>query len=330
MSYSLSGIAIGKSYKNSFDLLQKQVGLELELVSEITFEEATSGSTESGYCDICFTDEGTLLFVGDIKDGHSLHIKDTKVMSFVLSEGMKTYKMFYNVGDQDKRVLITSNGKALVDEGQKLPIEEGVKDVSELVWNMLSSIMKKDFEELEEYASCYRYKITNKTVDKAAIRQAVIKGKNEYCHLIIEPSEKLVFTHDGNITHKKAIVLGKEDGFYKWIKFVAVLMLGIAVLTYFYVSVYYALIPIVIMLYLIYSGYTNKDLSNVNAIDKKDIVEVELVKRAYANAVGFDIRFKDAEGKRKVRRFTLPNQSENQVEFYEKAKEIFKHNGYMK
>ncbi|WP_242651289.1 hypothetical protein [Myroides marinus] len=330
MSYSLSGIAIGKNYKNSFDLLQKQANMELELIKEISFEEASAGNTDEGYCDICYTDKGTLLFIAQDKCDKALKVKETKVLTFTLSESMKTYKMMYCEGDVEKRTLMTSGGRILVDEGEKLAIEGDISDVSELIWKKIGDILGEDIEELEEHVSCYRYKLKSKAVDKSAIRQAVIKGKNEYCHLIIEPSEKLVFTHDGNITHKKAIVLGKEDGFYKWIQFIAVLMLGIAVLTYLYVSVYYALIPIVIMLYLIYSSYTNKDLSNVNAIDKKDIIEVELVKRSYSNTVGFDIRFKDSEGKRKVRRFTLPNQSANQLEFYEKAKEIFKHNGYMK
>lgn len=330
MSYSLSGIAIGKNYKSTFDMLQKQINMELEFVKEISFEEASTGNTEEGYCDICFTAEGTLIFMEPSKCDRVLMVKDTNVLTFVLSEAMKTYKMMYCEGLDKRRVLMTSNNRILEDEGEKLAIEETISDVSELIWNKIGDILGESFEELEEHTSCYRYKISNKVVEKSAIRQAVIKGKNEYCHLILEPSERLVFTHDGNITHKKAIVLGKEDGFYKWIQFIAVLMLGIAVLTYIYVSVYYALIPIAIMLYLIYSSYTNKDLSNVNAIDKKDIIEVELVKRSYSNTVGFDIRFKDSEGKRKVRRFTLPNQSTNQLEFYEKAKEIFKHNGYMK
>lgn len=330
MGYSLSGIVIGKTYKNSLDLFKKQIGLELELVKEISFEEATSGNTEHGYCDICFTDQGTVVFIEENLCEEMYLIKDAKVMTFVLSDTMKMSRIMYSDGVGHKRVLITTNDEEIVSEGTPLAIEKEGKEVSELIWDTLTDIMEEDFEQLEESANCYRYKLSITEVDKSTVRQAVIKGRSEYCHLILEPSERLVFTHDGNITYKKAIVLGQEDGFLKWMKFIVVIMIALSVLTYVYVSWYYALIPLAIMGYLIYSIYTNSDLSKASVIEKKDVIDVEFVKRTNINTIGFDIRFKDSIGKRKVRRFLLPTKGDNQEGFYQKAIEIFKSNGYIK
>ncbi|EHO08689.1 hypothetical protein MODO_1963 [Myroides odoratimimus] len=164
---------------------------------------------------------------------------------------------------------------------------------------------------------------------KSTIRQAVIKGKTEYCHLILEPKPKIVFTIDGKISSHQTTILGKENGFFSWMQFVVIIMFILSLLTYYYVGLYYALIPSIITAYLLYVIYSSWDMTTVHVIDKQDVIEVNLVKRTYLSATGFDIRFKDSKGNRKVRRFLLANQGAGKEEFYEKAKELFRNNGYM-
>lgn len=216
MGFNVSGLAINKNYESEFDQLQKELGWNLEKQSEINFETASANWTEDGICDVYFTENGTLIFIGMDMCTDSFPLKNDNTLTFALSETSMAFNINYCEKGIEKRSIMEVNDDRMIDEGEKLEVEEKSEDTSEIIWNQIEKVIGKSFWDIQPNEKAIRYifsknksdtisKINNYDFDKP-ITNEMIKELNT----INESSTKNV------IQDKKQIKLIEKKWWEFW------------------------------------------------------------------------------------------------------------------
>lgn len=160
MGFNLSGIVISKNYKDNVNELQEQLGLNLELDKEISFQEASANWKDRKICDIYFGEYGTLLFVSmDMCVDEAWFIEDGNTLTFALSETSMAFSFNYYEADKLVRSFMEVEGRRLSEEGEKLPIEETGDDSSEIIWKQLGAVLGQTFWSVNHDEKAFRYNI---------------------------------------------------------------------------------------------------------------------------------------------------------------------------
>ena len=176
MGFNISGLAIKKNYEQEFDKLQQELGWNLEKQSEIDFETASSNWTEDGVCNVYFSENGTLIFIGMDMCTDSFPLKNDNTLTFALSETSMAFNINYCENGIEKRSIMEVNEDRMTDEGKKLEVEEKSEDTSEIIWNQIEKVIGKRFWDIEP--------------DEMALRYVFSKGKNQ--EPILENEEKQI------------------------------------------------------------------------------------------------------------------------------------------
>jgi hypothetical protein len=157
MGFNISGLAINKNYEKDFDKLQKELGWNLEKQSEIDFETASSNWTEDGICNVYFTEEGTLMFIGMDMCTESFPLKNDNTLTFALSETSMAFNINYCENGVEKRSIMEVNDERITDEGEKLEVEKNSEDTSEIIWNQIERVIGKRFWDIRPDEKAVRY-----------------------------------------------------------------------------------------------------------------------------------------------------------------------------
>lgn len=163
MGFNISGLAINKNYEKEFDLLQKELGWNLEKQSEIDFETASSNWTEDGICNVYFTEKGTLMFIGMDMCTESFPLKNDNTLTFALSETSMAFNINYCENGVEKRSIMEVNDERMTDEGEKLEVEGKSEDTSEIIWNQIEQVIGKRFWDIEPDEKAVKYVFSKNT-----------------------------------------------------------------------------------------------------------------------------------------------------------------------
>lgn len=172
MGFNISGIAINRNYEREFEQLQKELGWNLEKQSEIDFETASSNWTEDGICNVYFTEKGTLMFIGMEMCTESFPLQNTNTLTFALSETSMAFNINYCENGVEKRSIMEVNDARMVDEGEKLEVEENSEDTSEIIWNQIEKVIGKKFWDIEPDEKAVRYVFVKEAETKDSIQES--------------------------------------------------------------------------------------------------------------------------------------------------------------
>ena len=161
MGFNIAGIVIDKSLKNKVKKISESFDWEMELEGEVTFEEAMENWKEPGYCDIYFTDKGTLIFVDMETIQGDFKMADANVLSFAISETSMAFYFNLYEGDKLRRKIMDLDGEIVSEYGEKLEMEEKYEDTEELIWAMIEKMLGKSFFKIEPDEIAYRYLLLN-------------------------------------------------------------------------------------------------------------------------------------------------------------------------
>lgn len=178
MGFNISGLIIDQNLKNDLSSLEAVFDEKLVFEKEVTFEEASENWKDNHYCDIYFSETGTLIFLAMERGGFEFYPKKHDAFSFVLSEMSMTFSINY----VEKGVLIRSfmvaEDEVLQDEGDLFDFETVEEDKSEVIYKLFESTLGESFHEIDVEATCYRY--TFKPIDHT----------NDFVEIDFEESEK--------------------------------------------------------------------------------------------------------------------------------------------
>jgi hypothetical protein len=161
MGFNISGLVIDKNYKNSIAELESILEEKMIFEKEVTFEEASENWKGDKYCDVYFSEEGTLVFLSIESGGYELYPKKQNAFSFVLSEMMMMFAINYVENGFNIRAYMETEGEILENEGEPFDFEAQQEDKSELIYHLIEEILGKSFHDVDLDAVCYRYKFSS-------------------------------------------------------------------------------------------------------------------------------------------------------------------------
>ncbi|MEM6895390.1 MAG: hypothetical protein AAF554_16965 [Bacteroidota bacterium] len=156
MGFNISGLAINKNYENDFYDLARQLGWKLERHADIDFETASANWKDDAYCDVYFTENGTLIFLS-LDRLPVRNVKNDSSLIFAISETSMAFDMSYYEAGIELRSIMEVNGEQLEDKGDKLKVEDISSDTSEIIWNQLEVVLGKRFWDIEPEEKAIRY-----------------------------------------------------------------------------------------------------------------------------------------------------------------------------
>jgi hypothetical protein len=166
MGWKLTGIVIDKNFEN--DLVELFNLLELEdfdLEKETTFESETSEMLQNDNLAIGFFGNGTYISTGvDLMTNDKL-LKSAStnltIIAFYVNDTTSTYCFdFYSKGQYLRKKWVSYADKNIDSSenfGEFLSAEKKEEDDLEIIFKLISSLLDKDFYEIEEGEQMFRF-----------------------------------------------------------------------------------------------------------------------------------------------------------------------------
>lgn len=157
MGLNISGIVIDKNYKDNLTELESILGEKLYFEKEVIFEEACENWKEDNYCDIYYSEKGTLVFLSMERGGFEFYVANQDSFSFVLSEMTMMFSVNYVKNGNLIRTILETEGEVMENEGVSLDFEKDKEDNSALIFHLLDKTLGESFDRIDLEAKCSRY-----------------------------------------------------------------------------------------------------------------------------------------------------------------------------
>ncbi len=157
MGLNISGLVIDKNYKNDLTELESILGQKLIFEKEVDFDEALESWKEDSYCDIYFSERGTLILLSMEIGGFDFYAKNQIAFSFVLSEMTMLFCVNYTQNDTLVRSILESEDLS-ENEGEPFDFESlGEEDTSGLIYHLIEKTLGKSLDDIDSDTKCFRY-----------------------------------------------------------------------------------------------------------------------------------------------------------------------------
>ena len=177
MGFRFMAIASDKKYeKDNIEELCFQFWLKkLTFEKEVLFEKAVKiNFADPGYLDILFLETGTIIFTSDPEITNLANVRrnsfEGKAGFFVADEISMTFRTEYYENYWLRKLLLENNGTIHMNThsiGNELVID--FTDGFDLVIQLISSIIGMPFFNIPPEQTCYRYRMTNESIDHSKI-----------------------------------------------------------------------------------------------------------------------------------------------------------------
>lgn len=160
MGINISGIAINKNYENKVEELGAELGLSLEYLEENNFEVASENWKDEEYCDVYFSEKGTLLFLNNELCTDAWCTSKDETITFSYSETSMAFSLNYCQGRSLKRSFMEVDDNKMFEEGEPFDIEETVV-TSDVIFNKIGELIGENFSSIDLGEITHRFRIKN-------------------------------------------------------------------------------------------------------------------------------------------------------------------------
>lgn len=169
MGHNISGLVIDKNYKNDLKKLETILGEKLVFDKIVDFENGSENWKDDNYCDVYFSENGTLIFISMERAVVEFNINHQKAFSFALSEMTMTFAVNYTDNGEIIRSFAETEDEVRHQEiGKKLAFEENESDVSELIFHLIETTLGESFWDIDLEEKCFRYNFESDTTKKSS------------------------------------------------------------------------------------------------------------------------------------------------------------------
>jgi hypothetical protein len=160
MGFNIAGLVLNKNYQQDLAALEAILGQKLSFDQAISFEKASENWKEDDYCDIYFTEQGTLVFLAMEIAGFDFHATKQTAFSFVLSEMSMVFCINYTQNNRLLRSLMVTEDGGYENSGEPLDMEEDTQDLSDLIFGLIEDTLGESFYDIDLSAPCFRYNLS--------------------------------------------------------------------------------------------------------------------------------------------------------------------------
>lgn len=189
MGFNISGLVVNKNYQDNINELFDKLGWSLTKGEEIDFETASSNWQEEEYCDVYFSERGTLVFlnIDYCTDGYP--IENLNTLTFGYSETSMAFLLNYCENGIETRSIMETEGEIFFNEGEKLEIENNCDNISDVIWKQIEIVLGKSFHEIENSETATRFYFSNEL--KTELEQTIELEQKENSNEVNKITEEL-------------------------------------------------------------------------------------------------------------------------------------------
>ena len=164
MGFNILGVAIDNKFPDKEKLCQDlQIGNVVLVNENSLFENASSSyAMDDDAVFITETEKGTLVTFGTSIDFTTLKIKglseNGSALLFVVGDTIGMYILFLAEKGKIVRLINYDGAKKISDKGNPMPIEEELKDISELIFHLIGKTIGTSFWDLEPDSLSLKFK----------------------------------------------------------------------------------------------------------------------------------------------------------------------------
>jgi len=161
MGYNISGLVIDKNYENDIEQIENILGEKLTFDKKVDFESGSENWKDDNYCDIYFSEKGTLIFISMERAASEM----TMTFAVNYTDNCKIIRSFAETEDEVRHEEI----------GEKLDFEKTENDASELIHHLIEKTLDKKFWDIDLEEECYRYNFKSQTSENTPEKEEKIE-----------------------------------------------------------------------------------------------------------------------------------------------------------
>ncbi len=162
MGFNIAGLVIANNYEKEISKLEDDIAWDIEILEEISFEEASSNWTPEEEFRLFFTDKATMIFFPHswVMERYGSHTSTS--LCYAYSATSMTFFISYsNTEEKYGRFLITNEGETTIAEGQRIPYEDQNMSTDAIIFQLIDDILGESFHEIDMSAKAYRCRKLN-------------------------------------------------------------------------------------------------------------------------------------------------------------------------
>lgn len=181
MGFNIAGLVISNNFDKSIEKLEDDLNWDIEIIEEITFEEASTNWTPEGEFRLFFSDKATMIFYPHEWIAERYSSSKSSSMSYAYSATSMTFFISYNNLEENYgRFLISNEGETKLAEGQEIPYEKEGLSADAIIFKLIDDLIDDNFHNIDRKAKAYRCRKLNpqtirlKYIEERKIEQEAI------------------------------------------------------------------------------------------------------------------------------------------------------------
>lgn len=156
MGFNISGLVINQNYDRDVKKLTNDIKFGIEIVEEISFEEASSNWTPDGEFRVYFSDKATMIFFSHEWVMQQLHSKTADTLNYAYSATAMVFKIDFFKEGKLVRSIFENEGDRPIERGDPLELEKEHKTADGLTFALFDQLLGDKFGNIDFGAKAFR------------------------------------------------------------------------------------------------------------------------------------------------------------------------------
>lgn len=155
----MAGLVIANNYDKSIEKLSKDLNLDIEVLEEVCFEEASSNWAPEGEFNVYFSNKATMVFFSHGWVFRQYASKTAATLNYAYSATAMLFQCDYFKDGQLVRSITEHEGDRKMEEGAPLAIEKDNPTADGLIFALIDQLLDDNFGGIDLGEKSFRCKI---------------------------------------------------------------------------------------------------------------------------------------------------------------------------
>lgn len=162
MGFNIAGLVISQNYDRNIQKLEDDINWDIEIIEEITFDEASKNWTPEGEFRLYFTDKATMIFFPHEWVAERYYSAQVSSLCYAYSATAMTFFISYtDMENETGRFIISNNGETVLAEGTEMAYEKEGMSADGIIFKLFDDLLGENFHGLDFSDKAFRCKKLN-------------------------------------------------------------------------------------------------------------------------------------------------------------------------
>jgi hypothetical protein len=182
MGFNIAGLVINQNYDKDINKLSSDLKWGIEIIDEITFEEASSNWTPDGEFRLFFSDKSTMIFFPHDWVAEQNRSKTAETLNYAYSATAMAFQVDFFKSGKLVRSIFEYEGDRKMSRGEPLELETKNDTADGLTFALIDELLKGKFGEIDLGEKSYRCRkvqyieTDEKEIEKQKMKEALEKS----------------------------------------------------------------------------------------------------------------------------------------------------------